>query len=558
IVYMIASTAGGPGVGDGGDIVAFKLENATSYYDPVTKVATAPGDMGWTLLRYITEDGVELTDIGPDVIYDPSSSKLDVFWSAEGPVTRVAQYFPAHIPKADIDAQALSAYVVIEGDKVLMNEGDELTIWGVVKNNGNLALPPFPVIASIKDTAGVEYYADTSGAPPLIPGAETDPIPFGTWVIDGAARKDISLTLTVDVPNDGATYNDLVGTSGFVYPDPLETVGYETFQDTTYTNFPTYLADGSLFTMPAVEDTMYPPDPYTGGWTVVDSSHGTFGDARDDYISTWVMLYTSDHGYEARIRHMQGVRNDSLWGDIEPPEWPAEICVGEECDSLYAQPQNELLYSPRYGITGTGSYSLEWDDIIDGTDDDYNFPIYAFVDYTIDGGTTWEPVYHRIDSLGSTGWIEYARLTDFRYVAYDLTTQLAGASEVQFRYWWRNPNNDSRFATWEVANVYFMGSGEIIGVVDNKVLPKGYAIHQNYPNPFNPTTSIRYDVPQASEISIEVYNLLGKRVASLVNGYVTAGRHEVRFDASQFASGVYFYRLNAPGNTITKKMLLLK
>jgi len=102
--------------------------------------------------------------------------------------------------------------------------------------------------------------------------------------------------------------------------------------------------------------------------------------------------------------------------------------------------------------------------------------------------------------------------------------------------------------------------GTVTGVGEPAVgyVPKTFALAQNYPNPFNPTTTIEYDVPTASWVTIKVYNLLGQEVATLVNEPQIAGRHRAMFDGRSVASGVYFYRLLTDSFVSTKKMLLVK
>ncbi|PTM19116.1 MAG: hypothetical protein DA446_08560, partial [Bacteroidetes bacterium] len=89
-------------------------------------------------------------------------------------------------------------------------------------------------------------------------------------------------------------------------------------------------------------------------------------------------------------------------------------------------------------------------------------------------------------------------------------------------------------------------------------LPQEFSLGQNYPNPFNPATTIRYELPQRADVRLEVYDILGRRVALLVDGTQTTGRYEVRFDASRFASGTYLYRLIAGDYVEVRKMMLIK
>jgi hypothetical protein len=88
--------------------------------------------------------------------------------------------------------------------------------------------------------------------------------------------------------------------------------------------------------------------------------------------------------------------------------------------------------------------------------------------------------------------------------------------------------------------------------------PTQFSLAQSFPNPFNPTTVIRYGLPRGSMVRMEVFNVLGERVATLVNGYEEAGYHEVTFNAAGLASGSYFYRISAGDFAATKTLLLVK
>ena len=100
-------------------------------------------------------------------------------------------------------------------------------------------------------------------------------------------------------------------------------------------------------------------------------------------------------------------------------------------------------------------------------------------------------------------------------------------------------------------------TGNITNVEDS-VLPEQVTLHQNYPNPFNPVTTISYELARGSRVTLAVYDLLGRKVATLVDGVMPAAAHTVQFDASELASGMYLYRLQARDRVIAKTMMLLK
>lgn len=98
----------------------------------------------------------------------------------------------------------------------------------------------------------------------------------------------------------------------------------------------------------------------------------------------------------------------------------------------------------------------------------------------------------------------------------------------------------------------------VTGIVEDKPVPTIYALEQNFPNPFNPSTTIKFELPKTSHVTLTVYDVLGREVSLLVNEKKNAGSYHVKFDGSNLASGVYFYRIQAGDFVQTKRLLLLK
>ncbi len=151
--------------------------------------------------------------------------------------------------------------------------------------------------------------------------------------------------------------------------------------------------------------------------------------------------------------------------------------------------------------------------------------------------TTYLPDYTTADPVISNG--DYIRMIDstFYFDAINLT------------------NTDN------TVYIYSLKLGDAVtGISSDKInIPKIFRLNQNYPNPFNPTTTITYQLPINSKVTLNIYDILGRQIKTLVNKLQQAGNYKVNFDASKLSSGVYFYRLTMNnGFTQTKKMLLLK
>jgi hypothetical protein len=107
-----------------------------------------------------------------------------------------------------------------------------------------------------------------------------------------------------------------------------------------------------------------------------------------------------------------------------------------------------------------------------------------------------------------------------------------------------------------IENYFSMGTHQNNSEIIN--VPENFNLQQNYPNPFNPSTQIQYALPEATQVTLEVFNSVGQKVMELVNGQKSAGYHTATFNASALSSGVYLYKLTTPSFTQTKKMLLIK
>jgi hypothetical protein len=120
-------------------------------------------------------------------------------------------------------------------------------------------------------------------------------------------------------------------------------------------------------------------------------------------------------------------------------------------------------------------------------------------------------------------------------------------------------NGRSDQGIWDIER-YLLAYGILnpVYIEDDKQLHKNFTLNQNYPNPFNPRTTISFDLPKTSEVTLKIFNILGEEVTTLVSDRLSAGSYSYDWDASNLASGVYLYRLQAGDYVEIRKMVVMR
>lgn len=127
------------------------------------------------------------------------------------------------------------------------------------------------------------------------------------------------------------------------------------------------------------------------------------------------------------------------------------------------------------------------------------------------------------------------------------------------KYFWKVRSTDGIGKSSIYSSIgQFEVNKNITAIEDQKEIPNAFQLSQNYPNPFNPTTVIEYNIPVEGFYTLEVFNILGEKVSTLINGVVSRGTYKVTFNGKDFSSGVYFYKLTGSNVNLIRKMLLIK
>jgi len=170
-----------------------------------------------------------------------------------------------------------------------------------------------------------------------------------------------------------------------------------------------------------------------------------------------------------------------------------------------------------------------------------------------------DPAFATRTIIDTTIHLPHATNTGYARYAYFVGTTVNDAEQfcVRFNPYYTGAASSSKYVYTQLVVI----KGTVITGIGGEPggsMPAEFALYQNYPNPFNPSTTIEYALPFASHVALEVYDLLGRKVASLVNERMAAGTHAVRLDASGLVSGMYIYRLIAGDHGVSKRMTVVK
>ena len=218
-------------------------------------------------------------------------------------------------------------------------------------------------------------------------------------------------------------------------------------------------------------------------------------------------------------------------------------------------------------IVASSNSFFEYDDIaiVEPGDAGTKFGDTAFWDYVVvegsKDGITWTPIADGYDCRYNTRWSAIFGTStnpDSTYYVHhkiDLQNKFAAGDQILIRF---RLFSDEALTGWGwIIDNLSIQQGPL-AVENNAALPKQFALMQNYPNPFNPTTTIKFALPQAENVKLEIFDSLGRLVETIVNSRLEAGYYNYKWNAGGYASGVYIYRLRAGSYTSTKKLNLVK
>jgi hypothetical protein len=250
------------------------------------------------------------------------------------------------------------------------------------------------------------------------------------------------------------------------------------------------------------------------------------GTMKDTTTSTTYVIRNNYYSVSPSLQAFYDSRNglpDAGVGNLIPLTWYINGKLGADSVKAFYKVATPVVFT---AAPPTAVSMAEW----------FFLPIASGGSGKIKQNATFKPEYdwQRVSTLYLTDTLNFTYQTS--------STAYTGADEGQ-------PAGDLRW--WKLTPVS-------VNEPDGSLIPGAFVLGQNYPNPFNPTTKIPFDLPQSGTVVLKVFNIIGQEVATLVNGRMEAGSHEIVFEASRLTTGVYIYRLVSGSNSASRRMLFVK
>ncbi len=214
-------------------------------------------------------------------------------------------------------------------------------------------------------------------------------------------------------------------------------------------------------------------------------------------------------------------------------------------------------YAFRQGAAAAGAY-LKLDGFILSTDWNSIIPVELTSFAASVNGTSVNLNWSTATELNNSGFEIERKSSSSSWTKIGFVAGYGTTTEVR-NYSYSDNDLSTGNYSYRLKQVDFDGTYEYSKAVEVEIVtPNNFELSQNYPNPFNPSTTIKFNMPEAGNVKLAVYNLLGQEIKTLVNGFRTAGAYTVNFDASNLSSGIYLYKIEMNNFTQVRKMTLLK
>ncbi|MCE1164470.1 MAG: T9SS type A sorting domain-containing protein [Bacteroidetes bacterium] len=394
-------------------------------------------------------------------------------------------------------------------------------------------------------------------------------VPTGTWTEQTSGTT--SALYSISAPNDNVAW--AVGAAGIVYTTTNKGANWVAKTNPSTTdNYTVFAFDANNAIVTASGTTAYAYKTTNGGtnWTTVLTQVGGFFDDVQFKDANNGILYGDPVGGRWTIFKTTnaGTTWDStgMYVATTAAGWNNSMYMNN--NTIYFGTNNgTLVYSTNFGTSWTILTTLQANTYVTW----FNTPSIgltggAELNVTTNGGANWTAMTSvgtgNISGItgASTSWWMTRQTTAVNYSSNNGTAWTAQYTAPAGNFFALTMSRAGA-TIWGVrSNGGISRYGQpLVGIGNGSTeAPATFSLSQNYPNPFNPTTKINYALPKSGLVTMKVYDILGKEVASLVNETKTAGNYTVEFNASNLSSGIYFYKISVNGFNEVKKMTLIK